>query len=165
MTQKPPWAKVADQLRLPAFMDGAEADALAHLTFPAQHRAKLHSPNPIECVNGEVKRPHDVRGNDRPDLMPSIAVKRRQLHRRQGTHGRGFCRWSACAETGDGGGHRYSVGPYPGEAESPPSLPLLAIPRCSSLQYQKCSLLNPCMTKNPPCSLDRAISLQDIEII
>jgi hypothetical protein len=51
-------------------MDGAEADALAHMTFPAQHRAKLHS-NPIECVNGEVKRPHDVMGNDRPDLMPS----------------------------------------------------------------------------------------------
>ena len=37
--------------------------------------------------------------------------------------------------------------------------------RCSSLQYQKSSLLKPCMTKNPPCSLDRKISSQRTEII
>lgn len=45
------WRKVADQIRpklpkLAALMDQAEADVLAYMTFPLQHRAKLHSTNP-----------------------------------------------------------------------------------------------------------------------
>jgi transposase-like protein len=32
----------------------------ARLTFPAQHRAKLHSTNPIERLNGEIQRRTDV---------------------------------------------------------------------------------------------------------
>ena len=59
------WRDVADQARprvpkLAAFMDEAEADMLAYMGFPAQHRAKLHSTNPLERLNGEIKRRSDV---------------------------------------------------------------------------------------------------------
>ena len=55
------WRHVADQLRgrwpkLAALMDDCEHDVLACMTFPAQHRAKLHSTNPLERLNKEVKR-------------------------------------------------------------------------------------------------------------
>jgi len=47
------WRQVADQLRpkvpkLAALMDEAEADVLAFMTFPKDHRAKIHSINPLE---------------------------------------------------------------------------------------------------------------------
>jgi transposase-like protein len=45
--------EVADQARprvpkLAALMDDAETDVLAYMGFPAQHRAKLHSTNPLD---------------------------------------------------------------------------------------------------------------------
>jgi len=42
--------------KLAALMDDAEADVLAYMGFPAQHRVKLHSTNPLERLNGEIKR-------------------------------------------------------------------------------------------------------------
>lgn len=66
-TAKAQWRSVADQLRptvpkLAALMDSAEEDVLAYMTFPSQHRTKLHSNNPIERLNGEIKRRTDVVG-------------------------------------------------------------------------------------------------------
>ena len=61
------WRLVADQVRaklpkLAALMDQSEEDVLAYMTFPKEHRTKLHSTNPLERVNCEVKRRADVVG-------------------------------------------------------------------------------------------------------
>lgn len=61
------WRSVADQLRpkvpkLANLMDDAEADVLAFMSFPKEHRTKLHSTNPIERLNGEIKRRTEVVG-------------------------------------------------------------------------------------------------------
>jgi putative transposase len=61
------WRLVADQIRpkvpkLAALMDEAETDVLAYMSFPVQHRVKLHSTNPLERPIGEVKRRTDVVG-------------------------------------------------------------------------------------------------------
>jgi transposase-like protein len=64
---KAQWRLVADQIRpkvpkLATLMDEAETDVLAYMTFPAQHRAKLHSTNPLERLIGEIKRRTEVVG-------------------------------------------------------------------------------------------------------
>ena len=64
---KAQWRQVAEQLRprvpkLAAFMDQAETDVLAYMSFPKDHRTKLHSTNPLERLNKEVKRRADVVG-------------------------------------------------------------------------------------------------------
>jgi putative transposase len=66
-TAKQQWRLVADQIRpkvpkLAALMDEAETDVLAYMSFPAQHRTKLHSTNPLERLMGEIKRRTDVVG-------------------------------------------------------------------------------------------------------
>ena len=61
------WREVADQARprvpkLAALMDEAETDVLAYMGFPPQHRTKLHSTNPLERLNGVIKRRSEVVG-------------------------------------------------------------------------------------------------------
>ena len=48
--------------REPELRDASEHDVLAYMSFPCQHRTKLHSTNPIERLNKEVKRRADVVG-------------------------------------------------------------------------------------------------------
>jgi len=36
---------------LVAFIEDSETDVLSHLDFPEQHRAKVHSTNPLERLN------------------------------------------------------------------------------------------------------------------
>jgi transposase-like protein len=61
------WRNVADQLRaklpkLAALLDEAEVDVLAFMSFPREHWDKISSTNPIERLNGEIKRRADVVG-------------------------------------------------------------------------------------------------------
>ena len=61
------WRQVADSLRkrfpkLADLMDEAESDVLAFMTFPKDHRTKIHSTNPLERLNKEIKRRTNVVG-------------------------------------------------------------------------------------------------------
>ena len=65
MAARTQWRRIADQRRpklsnLAVFLDEAETDVLAYVSFPAAHRAKLHSANPLERVNGEIKQRTEV---------------------------------------------------------------------------------------------------------
>jgi transposase-like protein len=66
-TARSQWRQVADQIRpkvakLAALMDEAESDVLAFMSFPKDHRSKIHSTNPLERLNGEIKRRTEVVG-------------------------------------------------------------------------------------------------------
>jgi transposase-like protein len=59
------WRAVADRLRakfrkLSELMDGAENEVLAYMAFPKSHWSQIHSTNPIERLNREIKRRTDV---------------------------------------------------------------------------------------------------------
>ena len=61
------WRVVADQLRerfpkIARLMDGCEDEVLAHMGFPKAHRQQIHSTNPLERLNAEIKRRTDVVG-------------------------------------------------------------------------------------------------------
>lgn len=61
------WRAVADQVRtkfpkLGTLMDEAESDVLAFMSFPKAHRVQIHSTNPLERLNAEIKRRTDVVG-------------------------------------------------------------------------------------------------------
>ena len=75
---KAQWRQVSDQLRprvpkLAGFMDQAETDVLAYMSFPKDHRTKIHSNNPIERLNGEIKRRTEVVGLVPQTNRPSSA--------------------------------------------------------------------------------------------
>ena len=67
------WQQVADALRerfpkLAELMDSSRDDVLVYMSFPREHWPQIASTNPLERVNGEVKRRSDVVGifpNDR----------------------------------------------------------------------------------------------------
>ena len=66
-TARSQWRQVADQIRpkvakLAALIDAAETDVLAFMSFPKDHRPKIHSTNPLERLNGEIKRRTEVVG-------------------------------------------------------------------------------------------------------
>jgi putative transposase len=66
-TAKAQWLKLIDAFEEPAgrlakLMRQAEDDVLAFLTFPKEHRSQLHSTNPLERLNKEVKRRTHVVG-------------------------------------------------------------------------------------------------------
>ena len=82
------WRLVADQLKpkapkLAALMDEAQHDVLAYMSFPREHRQKLHSTNPLERLNGEIKRRTNVVG-----IFPNEdAIRHRNCGGPSVTHG------------------------------------------------------------------------------
>jgi transposase-like protein len=67
------WASVAEALRercpkLVELMDRSREEVLVYMSFPREHWAQIASTNPLERLNGEIKRRADVVGifpNDR----------------------------------------------------------------------------------------------------
>jgi putative transposase len=61
------WRTVTDQLRvkfpkLATLMEGSESEVLAYMGFPRAHTKQIHSTNPLERLNAEIKRRTDVVG-------------------------------------------------------------------------------------------------------
>jgi transposase-like protein len=82
------WRGMADQFRLrwpklAKLLDESEHDVLAYMGFPVQHRVKLHSVNPLERLNREVKRRADV------SRLPSLSYMAQ--HSGSGVDGHSGC--------------------------------------------------------------------------
>ena len=61
------WRETVDRLRpglpkLAEYLDEVETDTLAFMDFPKEHHKKIHSTNPIERLNKEIKRRTNVVG-------------------------------------------------------------------------------------------------------
>ncbi|WP_433994778.1 transposase [Bradyrhizobium canariense] len=74
------WRKVADQFRhklpkLAPFRGGGDRRARLHDLLP-QHRTKLHSTNPIERLNGVIKRRTEVAGIFRGIVADRISTSK-----------------------------------------------------------------------------------------
>jgi putative transposase len=92
------WRVVADQLRptsqkLSEMINSTEADVQAYMSFPKAHRTQIHTTNPLERLNAEIKRRTDV------GIFPNAAAVTRlvgALLLEQTTSGvcrDGACRW------------------------------------------------------------------------
>jgi transposase-like protein len=62
------WRQVTDQLgpkvaKLPGPVDAAEADVLAFMSFPKDHRLTIHITNSLKNLNSEINRRIAVIGN------------------------------------------------------------------------------------------------------
>jgi putative transposase len=80
------WAQVADALRqrfpkLAELMDISREDVLAYTAFPREHWPQIASTNPLERLNGEIKRRADVVGSGAP--LPTPQRSRRRPPRRR----------------------------------------------------------------------------------
>ncbi len=96
------FAQDTSEAKLAAIMDDAEEDVLAFMTFPKGHRAKLHSTNPIERLNGEIKRRAEVVGifrNDEAIVRLVGALLLEQNHKLRQSHQRATIRKSACLQS------------------------------------------------------------------
>jgi transposase-like protein len=66
-TARAQWRSVADNLRerfasVAELMDASEEDVLAYMAFPKEHWTQIHSTNPLERLNKEIKRRTNVVG-------------------------------------------------------------------------------------------------------
>lgn len=71
---------IADQLRptvpeLETLMDTAEDDVLAYTSLAFQHRVKLYSTNPLERVNGEIKRRIRTPVHESGSIAPADGIR------------------------------------------------------------------------------------------
>ena len=96
------WQVVADQLRgkfakIGDLMDRAEHEVLAYMDFPRAHWLQIHSTNPLERLNAEIKRRTNVvgifpsgrrRGHPRrPPTPPYVRVRIRRFMIESGSAG------------------------------------------------------------------------------
>jgi putative transposase len=69
-------------------LDEAETDVLAFMSFPKAHRTQIHSTNPLERLNAEIKRRTNVVGIF-PTRQPSLALFKPSQDSRLVYHGWG----------------------------------------------------------------------------